>query len=327
MKNNNNSVTCIGNAIVDVISKCSEEFLEQNNITKAAMNLINEDRSTQLYELLEKPEVISGGSAANTAVGISMFGSDCSFIGKVKNDELGQAFVKDINNMGVNFTTPTSKTGPRTASSIILVTPDAERSMNTYLGACVNLSRDDLDHNTIKNSYIVYLEGYLFDPPKAKEAFIETAKIAKKAGNLVAMTLSDGFCVERHRSDFISFISNYVDILFCNDDEIQSLFQCSREDAKNKIKTLDIETAITLGSEGSLIFKEGQWFEIRSMNVDNVEDTTGAGDLYASGYLHGRSNNLEPSKCAKIASISASEIISHIGARPKVSLKGLIQNI
>ena len=168
MKNNNNSVTCIGNAIVDVISKCSEEFLEQNNITKAAMNLINEDRSTQLYELLEKPEVISGGSAANTAVGISMFGSDCSFIGKVKNDELGQAFVKDINNMGVNFTTPTSKTGPRTASSIILVTPDAERSMNTYLGACVNLSRDDLDHYTIKNSYIVYLEGYLFDPPKAK---------------------------------------------------------------------------------------------------------------------------------------------------------------
>ena len=328
MKNNiNNHITCIGNAIVDVISKCSDEFLKKNNITKAAMNLIDEERSTKLYTLLNNPKIISGGSAANTAVGISMLGTECSFIGKVKNDELGQAFIKDIKNVRVGFKTPASETGPSTASSIILVTPDAERSMNTFLGACINLNPDDLDHEIIKNSYIVYLEGYLFDPPKAKQAFIQTAKIAKSVDNLVAMTLSDGFCVERHRSDFINFISNYVDILFCNDYEIKSLFQCGLEDAKSNIEKLNIETAITLGSQGSIIFKSGLWHEIEPIQVDNVEDTTGAGDLYAAGYLHGRSKKLDPNTCGKIASIAASEIISHIGPRPKTNLKNLLKNI
>jgi len=326
-KNNMIDVTTIGNAIVDIIAQCSDSYLIEQNIIKSSMNLIDEERSKSLYENLEKPKIISGGSAANTSVGISSLGSNTAFIGKVKNDELGQTFKNDIEKVGVLFNTPFSDFGPRTASSIILVTPDAERSMNTFLGACVNLDINDVDESLIKNSKIVYLEGYLFDPPKAKEAFVKTAKIAQKEQNLVAMTLSDSFCVERHRSDFISFTKNHVDILFANDDEIKNLFQCDLKEAKSNIEEMGTETIITLGPKGSVIYKDKKWTNVDAIIPERIMDTTGAGDLYASGYLHGRSLNLNVEKCGMIGSIVASEIISHIGPRPIKNLKELIQNI
>ena len=324
MSDNIKNVTTIGNAIVDVISKCDDGFLKSHSIVKSAMNLIDEKKSKSLYKSLHSPQVISGGSAANTAVGLASFGSKAAFIGKVRNDELGKKFSSNIIEAGVQFTTAPSEDGPRTASSIILVTPDAERSMNTYLGACVELDPDDIDENIIKNSQVTYLEGYLYDPPRAKEAFVKAANIAKNSNNKVSMSLSDSFCVERYRSDFLSFIKNHVDILFANEDEATSLFETDLVEAKNQFLNLGIEVALTLGSKGSTILRDGLWIDIESGNVQRVEDTTGAGDLFAAGYLHGRTTGGDAKQCGHFGSIAASEIISHIGARPETSLKALI---
>ena len=325
--NNIQNVTTIGNAIVDVIAKCDENFLKDHNVTKAAMNLVDEKRSNNLYGALETSEKISGGSAANTAVGLSLLGSKAAFVGKVKNDELGNSFIKNIKETGVYFDTPMSNEGPSTASSIILVTPDAERSMNTFLGACVALSSEDIDEKLINKSEVIYLEGYLFDPPKAKKAFIKAAKAAKKSNNLVSMSLSDSFCVERYREEFLSFIKNHVDILFANEDEAMSLFETDLSEAKNQFAEIGIELALTLGEKGSSILRDGTWTDIKPIKVDKLEDTTGAGDLYAAGYLHGRVSGGDASKCGLIGSIVAGEIISHIGARPKSNLKDIIKNI
>ena len=244
----------IGNAMVDAIIPSNKEEVEKNNLNRDSMNLIDEERSKFLFDNINSPKVISGGSAANTAVGLASLGSTAAFIGKVKNDELGNTFKRDIEEVGVSFDTPLNENGPRTASSTILITPDAERSMNTFLGACVNLDAQDIDENLIKKSKLVYLEGYLFDPPQAKEAFRKAAKVAKDENNLVAITLSDSFCVERHRDDFIIFIKNFADILFCNEDEIKSLYECDLESAKHKVEEMGKETVITLGSNGSTVF-------------------------------------------------------------------------
>ncbi len=324
MSDNIKNVTTIGNAIVDVISKCDDDFLNSHSIVKSAMNLIDESKSQSLYQSLQSPQVISGGSAANTAVGLASFGSKAAFIGKVRNDELGKKFLSNIVEAGVQFTTPPSAEGPRTASSIILVTPDAERSMNTYLGACVELDSDDIDENIVKNSQVTYLEGYLYDPPRAKEAFVKAANIAKKSNNKVSMSLSDSFCVERYRSEFHSFIKNHVDILFANEDEAKSLFETDLAEAKNQFLNLGIEVALTLGNKGSAILRDGSWIDIEPRKVQSVEDTTGAGDLFAAGYLYGRTTGGDARQCGYIGSVAASEIISHIGARPEVSLKTLI---
>lgn len=320
-------VTTIGNAIVDIIAQCEDSFLEEFKIVKSSMDLIDEERSKTLFDNLKTSTIVSGGSAANTAVGIASFGSTAAFIGKVKNDELGNTFKNDIEKVGVSFETPLTNEGPRTASSIILVTPDAERSMNTFLGACVNLDENDVEEGQIRKSKIVYLEGYLFDPPKAKQAFIKAANISKKNQNLVSMTLSDSFCVERHRSDFISFIQNHVDILFCNEDELKSLFECDLESAKSKIKEICEESVITLGAKGATVFKHKVWNDIDSFQPKSVIDTTGAGDLFAAGYLHGRCLGLDAEKCGFFGSVAASEIISHIGPRPIENLKSLLDNI
>ena len=326
-KNSEFDVTTIGNAIVDIIAQCDDSFLEEFKIVKSSMDLIDEERSKKLFDKLNTTKIISGGSAANTAVGIASFGSKTAFIGKVKNDELGNTFKNDIERVGVSFRTSLANHGPRTASSIILVTPDAERSMNTFLGACVNLDENDVDENQIRKSKIVYLEGYLFDPPKAKQAFIKAANISREKQNLVSMTLSDSFCVERHRSDFISFIKNHVDILFCNEDEIKSLFECDLDSAKSKIKEICEETVITLGAKGATIFKDKVWNSIDSFKPKSVIDTTGAGDLFAAGYLHGRCLGLNAEKCGLFGSVAASEIISHIGPRPVENLKKLIEGL
>ncbi len=326
-KNSEFDVTTIGNAIVDIIAQCDDSFLEEFKIVKSSMDLIDEERSKKLFDKLNTTTIISGGSAANTAVGIASLGSKTAFIGKVKNDDLGNTFKNDIERVGVSFRTSLANHGPRTASSIILVTPDAERSMNTFLGACVNLDENDVDENQIRKSKIVYLEGYLFDPPKAKQAFIKAANISKEKKNLVSMTLSDSFCVERHRSDFISFIKNHVDILFCNEDEIKSLFECDLDSAKSKIKEICEETVITLGANGATIFKDKVWNSIDSFKPKSVIDTTGAGDLFAAGYLHGRCLGLNAEKCGLFGSVAASEIISHIGPRPFENLKKLIEGL
>tara|TARA_A100001011_G_scaffold2339_1_gene2777 strand:- start:330 stop:1304 length:975 start_codon:yes stop_codon:yes gene_type:complete len=318
------NVTAIGNAIVDVLAKCDDEFLGKKDITKGAMNLVDEKRSNDLLNSIDQPQIISGGSAANTAVGLSMLGSKSNFIGKVKDDELGNLFINDIRNAGVSFKTNPTSSGPNTASSIIFTTPDAERSMNTYLGACVDLGPEDIDIDSIKNSEISYLEGYLFDPPKAKEAFYKVAEIAKNNKRLVALTLSDSFCVERHRNDFMSFINENVDILFCNEDEAKSLFECNTDAAKRHFEELKLEVAITLGSKGSTILRNGRWYNIEPKVLGKVEDTNGAGDLFASGYLHGRTSGKPPELCGEYASIVSGEIISHIGARPQKDLKKLI---
>ena len=320
-------VTTIGNAIVDIIAQCNDSFLEEFKIIKSSMDLIDEERSKTLFNNLKTSTIVSGGSAANTAVGIASFGSTAAFIGKVKNDELGNTFKNDIERVGVSFKTPLTNEGPRTASSIILVTPDAERSMNTFLGACVNLDENDVDEDQIRKSKIVYLEGYLFDPPKAKQAFIKASNISKENQNLVSMTLSDSFCVERHRSDFISFIQNHVDILFCNEDELKSLFESDLESAKSKIKEICEESVITLGAKGATVFKDKVWNDIDSFKPKSVIDTTGAGDLFAAGYLHGRCLGLNAEKCGFFGSVAASEIISHIGPRPLENLKALLDNI
>lgn len=327
MSINSIDVTAIGNAIVDVLAQCDDEFLNENNITKSSMNLIDEERSKFLFDNINSPKVISGGSAANTAVGLASLGSTAAFIGKVKNDELGNTFKRDIEEVGVSFDTPLNENGPRTASSTILITPDAERSMNTFLGACVNLDAQDIDENLIKKSKLVYLEGYLFDPPQAKEAFRKAAKVAKDENNLVAITLSDSFCVERHRDDFITFIKNFADILFCNEDEIKSLYECDLESAKQKVEEMGKETVITLGSNGSTVFRNNEWTNVEAYKPKAVIDTTGAGDLFAAGYLHGTCLNLDAENCSKIGSIVASEIISHVGPRPTQSLKNLIKDI
>ena len=326
MSNNFIDVTAIGNAIVDVLAQCNDEFLKEHDIIKSSMNLIDEDRSKFLFENIKLPKVISGGSAANTAVGLASLGSTTAFIGKVKNDELGNIFKKDIEDIGVSFETPFTEVGPRTASSTILITPDAERSMNTFLGACVNLNINDIDENLINKSKIVYLEGYLFDPPKAKEAFIKAAKVAKSKNNLVAITLSDSFCVERHRDDFILFIKDYADILFCNEDEIKSLYECDLKNAKQKVEEMGKETVITLGSKGSTVYRKDEWTNVIASKPKAVIDTTGAGDLFAAGYLHGICLNLNAESCSKIGSIAASEIISQVGPRPFESLKNLIND-
>ena len=317
-------MTAIGNAIVDVLAKCDDSFLNQKQITKGAMNLVDEERSNDLFNSINQPQIISGGSAANTAVGLAMLGSKVNFIGKVKDDELGNLFISDIRKAGVSFNTNPTSSGPKTASSIIFTTPDAERSMNTYLGACVDLGPEDIDVDSIKNSKISYLEGYLFDPPKAKEAFHKVAEIAKNNEKLVALTLSDSFCIERHRNDFMSFIKENVDILFCNEDEAKSLFKCSTDDAKKHFEELNLEVAITLGSKGSTILRNNNWYNIEPKTLELVEDTNGAGDLFASGYLHGRTSGKSPEKCGEYASIVSGEIISHIGARPQKDLKTLI---
>ena len=326
-QNSKIDVTTIGNAIVDIIAQCDDSFLEEFKVVKSSMDLVDEERSKTLFDNLKTTTIVSGGSAANTAVGIASFGSKAAFIGKVKNDELGNTFKNDIEKVGVSFKTPLTNEGPRTASSIILVTPDAERSMNTFLGACVNLDENDVDEDQIRKSKIVYLEGYLFDPPKAKQAFIKAANISKENQNLVSMTLSDSFCVERHRSDFISFIQDHVDILFCNEDELKSLFECDLESAKSKIKEICEESVITLGAKGATVFKDKVWNDIASYKPKSVIDTTGAGDLFAAGYLHGRCLGLNAEKCGFFGSVAASEIISHIGPRPVENLKSLLDSI
>lgn len=318
----NLDIIAIGNAIVDVINQTDEEFLLKHGLTKGTMSLINSEQIEKLSNLLPQGIERSGGSAANTAVGISSLGGKAAFIGKVKKDRLGEIFCDDLESNNVIFQAPITHEGPPTANSLILVTPDAERTMNTFLGACVELGPDYIDPAIIREAEITYLEGYLWDRKEAKAAFVKAAKLAKSASKKVAFTLSDVFCVERWREEFLDLIKEYVDILFANEAEILSLFKTEDfNDATNKVQKYCEISALTMSERGSVIVSRNTKHQIPAEPIENVIDTTGAGDLYAAGVLYGLVKRQPLDICGKLGAVCAREAISHIGARPEISLK------
>ncbi len=324
MNSFSHDVIGIGNAIVDILSRCGDDFLQNFDLPKGHMQLIDSDRADQLYQAMGPAIEISGGSAANTCAGLASFGSKAAFIGKVRDDQFGRVFAHDIQSIGVTFQTPKALTGAPTARCLVLVTPDGERTMNTFLGASVEFGDGEIDEILISESKILYLEGYLYDPPEAQSAFHSAAEFAKKSGAKVALSLSDSFCVDRHRSTFLNFIKSKVDILFANEEEICALYETqSLEDAIQAVSNDCSLAALTRSSKGSIIVNSDDRIEVAAEPVQEIVDTTGAGDLYAAGFLHGYAQNLHLANCGKLASLAASEIISHLGARPEQSLHEL----
>jgi len=315
-------VTGIGNAIVDIIAPTDDATIARLEMSKASMILINRERSEQLRELMGPRVQLSGGSAGNTVAGLASLGAKVGYIGKIRDDELGDAFRHDITSMGVLYPTPPAVDGPPTAHCLIFVTPDAQRTMNTYLGACVNLAVHDLDRKMIEASSILYLEGYLFDPPNAQNAFRAAAHMAHAAGRQVALTLSDSFCVERHRQAFLDLIEDHVDILFANEMELKALFETEVwEDAVACVAPQVRFAAITRGSLGSIIATGERIIPICAARAASIIDTTGAGDLYASGVMFGLATGRSPEECGWLGSVAAAEVISHFGGRPEIPLK------
>lgn len=324
-------VVAIGNAIVDIIGRCEDTFLQEHDAPKGHMRLVDADTITKLYGAMGPGVEISGGSAANTIAGIASLGGKGAFIGKVADDDFGRIFAHDIRSAGVAFTTPPVGGRAPTARSLILVTPDGERTMNTFLGISPELDQGEVDPELIAASQVVYLEGYLFDRDEAKAAFRQAAQIARDAGRKVALTLSDGFCVDRHRDEFRDLITNSVDILFANESEITSLYQVdSFDEAAQRTQDDATLAVLTRSGKGSLIISDGERIEVSADKVDQVVDSTGAGDLYAAGFLYGYTHGLPLATAGRLGSLAAAEIISHLGARPQTSLlelavgKGLI---
>jgi sugar/nucleoside kinase (ribokinase family) len=313
----------IGNAIVDVIAHTNDKFLNQNGIVKGAMSLIDAPRAQVLYEFMEEKIETSGGSAANSLAGMSSLGAKTAFIGKVSNDPLGSVFSQDMAKIGVDFHTLVQKDKTPTARSMIFVSPDGERSMNTYLGSCVELTPQDIDEKTVAESKITYFEGYLWDPPLAKDAIMIATNIAHKNDRKVAMTLSDKFCVDRYRLEFLNLIrSKTVDIVFANEHEVMALYELSSvEDAVNALRADCTMAAITLSHKGSVIISHTQTYDIAPFPVKTVIDTTGAGDLYAAGVLFGMTQGYDLVRCGALGSLAASIVIQQIGPRPHVNLR------
>ena len=324
MQNSKVEICFIGNAIVDILSKMSNETLNKLKIPKGSMQLVDEEETNKILECIQDPSIISGGSAANTAVGFNSLGGKCSFVGQIGNDKFGNLFSKDLNNSGIFFEFKNSQITEKTSKSIILVTPDAERSMNTFLGASIKFNINSFEEHFIINSSMIYIEGYLFDQPEAKEAIYHCCSLAKSQNKKVALSLSDLFCVDRHRIDFLNLIENYVDIIFANEHEIKSLYQSDLIASTNSIKNKVDFGAITLGSKGSIVFDRTVEYYIESIDAIKLVDTTGAGDLFASGFLFGFINKYSIEKCGHLGNKAASEIIKHIGARPKISLKTIL---
>lgn len=317
-------VTGIGNAIVDVISKEQESFITDLTLNKGSMALINEERAEFLYQKMNPAIQASGGSAGNTMAGIASLGGRGNYLGKVKNDALGRVFTHDLRAVGCRYETKWSPDGPATGRCLIVVTPDAQRTMNTFLGASHDLTPEDIIEEEIKASKITYLEGYLWDPKPCKDAFIKASEIARKAGRLVALTLSDYFCVKRHQKEFQQLVRDHIDILFANESEIKALYDCSFEEAAQIVSNQCRYVCLTRGRDGAELFHEGQHFKQSALKVPNVVDTTGAGDLYAAGFLYGITNGYSVEQSGYIAMISAAEVISHVGPRPQILLSELI---
>lgn len=315
----------IGNALVDVLSHATDELVTRLGLVKGTMSLVDEARARQLYEAMGPGVEISGGSAANTIVGVASFGGRAEYVGKVRDDQLGEVFAHDLRATGVLYDTPRAREGPATGRCLILVTPDAQRTMGTFLGASVGLGPGDIDERLVARARILYLEGYLFDPPAAQEAFRAAAALAHAAGRKVALTLSDPFCVDRHRSAFLDLVRHHVDILFANEAEICALYQVSDfEAAVAHVRGHCEMAALTRSAKGSVLVGGGQTQTIDAHSVEGgVVDTTGAGDLYASGVLYGLSRGFDLATCGRLGSLAAAEVISHVGARPMTPLAGL----
>ncbi len=323
-------VVAVGNALVDVLAQVDEAFIAEQHkeygMEKGAMTLIDEDRALQLYSQMPAGVESSGGSAANTMAGFASFGGNGAFIGKVAEDDLGKIFQHDIRSLGLKFDTQPLIVGAKTGRCLVLVTPDAQRTMNTFLGASVELDASDVDEDLIASAQVTYLEGYLFDREKAKQAFITAAEYAHNAGHRVALTLSDPFCVDRHRSDFLRLVENHVDILFANEEEIKSLFmQSNFDDAKSAVSK-HVEIAVMTRSEKGAVIRNGEKeITVPAAPVDKVVDTTGAGDQYAAGFLYGFTEGKDLEQCGKLGALAAAEVISHIGPRPQIEFSSLLK--
>ena len=324
MAANSVHVAGIGNAIVDELVHADDLLLHRLGLTKGVMTLIDAQQAEAIYAQLPPGVECSGGSAANTIVGVARLGGRAAYVGKVKNDQLGQVFAHDIRNSGVRFDTAAAAEGPSTARCFVLVTPDAQRTMLTYLGACIELGPDDVDAELIAAADVTYLEGYLYDPPLAKRAFLKAATAAHAAGRQVSLSLSDPFCVDRHRDAFLDLVSGHVDVLFANEHELCSLYKTdSFETAIRAVRGHCRIAAITRGALGSVVVTEDDIHVVVADEVEAVVDTTGAGDLYAAGFLFGLTQGCDLPTCATLGGIAAGEIISHVGARPEHPLKDL----
>lgn len=320
------AVAAIGNAIVDILAHADDAFLTERSLPKGGMMLIDEATADSLYAAMGPAIEASGGSAGNTAAGIASLGGQVAYIGKVNDDLLGRVFSHDIRAIGAHFDTPALTGGPATARSMILITPDAERTMNTYLGACTCLTPADIDDSVIADSEITYVEGYLWDQPDAKQAILKAAALARAAGRRFALSLSDSFCVDRHRDAFLELIASSVDILFANEQEICHLYGvASFEEAVEKVRGQVAIAALTRGSAGSVVVTADQTVEVVAEVAAAVVDTTGAGDLYAAGFLHGLTTGRSLTDCARLGGLCAAECISHVGPRPQVSLADLVK--
>lgn len=318
-------VAGIGNAIVDVLSFVEDGFLEKNKLTKGSMLLVDEARSKQLYAQMGQATECSGGSVANTLAGLASLGARTAFIGKVKSDQLGSIFTHDMHTVGVHFDTKPATGGPATANCLVCVTPDAQRTMATYIGACSDVAESDIDAQIIKQSAVLYIEGYLWDTEHAKAAIRKGMKLAREAGRRVAFTLSDTFCVDRHREEFLDMIGSDIDILFANEAEAKSLYQTGDiDEALEKIRGACETVAVTRSEKGSVILTKDEVHDAPAQTVHRVIDTTGAGDLYASGFLFGLTRGWDMGSCAMLGNCCAAEIIQQVGARSLRPLRELV---
>ena len=321
-------ILAVGNAIIDVFSQCDDDFLQQHAIEKGGMSLLDAAASQSLLAAISAiapPQLISGGSAANTAVGLAALGGKAAFVGRVHDDELGTAFCRDIKAAGVTFAATPAQNGAPTASSIILVTPDAARSMNTFLGASIEFQPEDIQLAAAADAAVIYLEGYLFDAPAGPAIFAQAAQMAAQNQSRIALSLSDPWCVDRHRADLRQYVTDHVDILFANEDEAISLVETDHATSVQMLRGLVDEVVITRGPLGAVVCHAGQQILVDAMPQGPVIDTTGAGDLFAAGYLFGRTHGYDAQISGQIASMLAGEVISHIGARPHADLQALIK--
>jgi sugar/nucleoside kinase (ribokinase family) len=318
-------VVGIGNALVDVIAQAPDDFLIAHGLVKGSMSLIDAARAVELYRALGSAVEMSGGSAANTICGVASFGGRAAYIGKVSNDDFGVVFGHDLHAVGVSFRAGAALDGVPTGQSIIVVTPDAQRTMNTYLGVGSLLCPSDLDEQAIADGDVLYMEGYLFDRDDAKAAFRRAAGVAHAAGRRVSLTLSDSFCVDRHRGDFRGLVQDEVDVLFGNETELCSLYEVDvLDEAIDRVRRECQLAAITAGAEGSYVVTPDGTVKVAAEPAERVIDTTGAGDLYAAGFLYGLTSGKSLPECARLGSIAAAEVISHVGPRPLVELKTLV---
>jgi sugar/nucleoside kinase (ribokinase family) len=318
-------VVGIGNAIVDVLVQADEAFLEAHGLVKGTMALVDEQQAERLYASVGPGLETSGGSAANTLAGIAQLGGRAGFIGRVRDDQLGAIFSHDIRSVGARFETPAATSGASTARCLILVTADAQRTMCTYLGASVGLDPADLDLDLVRQAEVLYLEGYLWDSDEAKRAFIAAAEAARSSGGQVALSLSDAFCVDRHRQSFQELVDGHVDVLFANEMEITSLYKAaSFEEAADQVRGRCKVAALTRSEQGSLVLSGDRTIVVPPVHLGDLVDTTGAGDLYAAGFLFGYTRGESLERCGQLGSLCAGQVVTQLGPRPQGSLAQLV---